>query len=478
MARVWREYKTPDGKVYYYNLTTKKSTWTRPADFEDDADVRDNKKRKLDHLPKFAVPLENDWFLIICNTGLRFFYNKSSNVSSWEIVDENSAALIAQLDKRKLILLIAIARGFAYEGNDIYEEILEDLDKVRPAKDTDYTDSPVISGVEENNGPESQRPNVNRLKDTSLSSGTSGLVAGYDSDESEEEGNEQAELPGHANPSANNIEDNNIEGNNIEDDNIEDDNESEVYEFNSLEGKSQNSNVEEFKSLFDEYELDPYSTWSLQSKKINSDARYYKVTSDVLRKELFDDWCAAAVVTSQHDQDNSDNNAEEEVEDLSEEEGDQMEPTKYHYLAHIVSKASIAPNTIFKDIKTNNSELFKKFKINHSIKKKEQEHFISRLLFYYKKRTLEERIQTFESFLTTKSSILKRNVKDTQTLRAIVSKESLPDSSYGIETLLLKMENCMDIHGASAFLQNEMQYYLIGVKDKTIVLQKFLKQFI
>lgn len=467
MARIWREYKTPDGKAYYYNLSTKKSTWTRPADFDDDADVRDNKKRKLDHLPKFAVPLENDWFLIICNTGLRFFYNKSSNVSNWEIVDENSAALIAQLDKRKLVLLIAIARGFAYERNDIYEEILEDLDKVRPAKDTDCTDATVISGVQENNDSESQGPYVNRLQDASSSSGTSGLVAGYDSDESEDEENEQAELSGHEN----------VSDNNNEDDNIEDDNESEVYKLNNLDEKSQNSNVEEFKLLFDEYELDPYSTWSLQSKRINGDARYYKVTSDVLRKELFDDWCATAVVTSQHSQDDSENNAEEELEDLSEEE-DEMEPTKYHYLAHIVSKASIAPNTIFKDIKADNSELFKKFKINDSIKKKEQEHFISRLLFYYKKMTLEERIQTFESFLTAKLSILKRNVKDTETLRAIVNKESLPDSSYGIETLLLKMENCMDLHGASAFLQNEVQYYLIGVKHKTVVLQKFLKQFI
>ncbi|VDM27353.1 unnamed protein product [Toxocara canis] len=33
-ARLWREYKTPEGRPYYYNSETKETTWTCPKDFE------------------------------------------------------------------------------------------------------------------------------------------------------------------------------------------------------------------------------------------------------------------------------------------------------------------------------------------------------------------------------------------------------------------------------------------------------------
>lgn len=28
---IWKEYKTPEGKLYYYNTQTKTTTWIKPA---------------------------------------------------------------------------------------------------------------------------------------------------------------------------------------------------------------------------------------------------------------------------------------------------------------------------------------------------------------------------------------------------------------------------------------------------------------
>ena len=35
----WKEFKTKEGKPYYYDSVSKKTQWTRPAEMDDDAET-------------------------------------------------------------------------------------------------------------------------------------------------------------------------------------------------------------------------------------------------------------------------------------------------------------------------------------------------------------------------------------------------------------------------------------------------------
>ena len=220
--------------------------------------------------------------------------------------------------------------------------------------------------------------------------------------------------------------------------------------------------------LLNDKDIDPYSTWPLQAKKLLDDPRYHLIP-DEKREELFQEWCTQRfeqqknTPQEEHHPDGDENDDDESTD---------LNPTKYHYLAHIISKATITPTTIFSDIKKENKRLFKKLQINDQLSKKEQEQFTSKILAYYKRMDLAEREKVFKTIIKRKLNFPPKS----DHLSSLVLKET-PTDSFELETQLLEIENELLIldEQKNSSIQNEVMYYVLGIKDKLHALKQVLK---
>ncbi|KAI1386714.1 uncharacterized protein F4822DRAFT_411032 [Hypoxylon trugodes] len=74
----WQEYKSPDGRVYYYNSITKATQWTKPEDLMSPAE------RALANQP---------WKEYTAEGGRKYWYNTETKQSSWEMPEAYRKAL-------------------------------------------------------------------------------------------------------------------------------------------------------------------------------------------------------------------------------------------------------------------------------------------------------------------------------------------------------------------------------------------------
>ncbi|SCU88522.1 LANO_0D02344g1_1 [Lachancea nothofagi CBS 11611] len=446
MARIWREYKAPDGSKYYYNVKSQQSTREKPADFEDHA-TGARKSRKTEPQAIYHVTLANNWSMVVCENGSRFFDCKGTLGPQQELDDDESAEILSQIGKEKLALLAETAQNGGGKDSEIYKEILKAVDRINAQSTAKEIDVAAENENEETDAEES----------------------GSDSDVSKVSGEESGS---DSEVSRVSEEDNLVSGYASSEDEESEEHEPDVILAPPDEANSQNQQA--FISLFEQYSLDPYSTWNMQSKKIQDDALFYKISSDATRQGLFDKWCTQQFHDNNDIEKDLNESDVESVETESEQGSDDLEPTKYHYLSHIVSKANILPTTLAKDVRVEQKALFRQFKIKDTLDKKTQEEFISKLLFYYKKLTPEERSNVFDKLLNSKLKVIKNGLRNTGKLKELASQPDLPKESYAIESQLLELEDCMDFHGSNKFLQEDIQYYVLGIKPKTIALKQFL----
>lgn len=412
----WRQYKAPNGRKYYYNIDTKETTWVNPFRIERTAKI-----------PVFVIPLLNCWYLIIYDNGEKSYL--SDNVLYNRLNDSDSVRLIEEMDKNLLLLLIGVARGYkSSRGSDyVYEEILQEIQKIK-----DRWNNENLPNIKESNDPEieSQEESQVEEEEAKMTEGETmvdTLISGYSSSEDDDDDHIDKKLK------------------------IE-----EEYSF-----KIDESIVKQYKEMFTRYNLNPYSLWSIEMDKCSKDPTFYLIADDNDREMIFESWCGDFKI--------SESESESEIEDE-----DDLIPTKFHYLSHIISKSNISKETIFEDIKGEQKQLWKQFKINKMIPdKKEQREFVVNLLFYYKRYTLEERRKIFLKWV-------KKNCKLDDTSRLKLSSSTLKhwkklylneNSSKDIETLLLSLEKYLNI---SELVQedkdNPLEYYLLGIKDKCHVL--------
>lgn len=430
MRSLWKEYLAPNGKKYYYNIEAKKTQWEKPVVMQQQPlqnkiqgyAVKDEKI-----VPVFVLPLLNDWNLVICNDGSKFYVSPKGD-SQHKLEDSESLELLDYIDHDKLILLIAIARGYISslaDSDTVYDGLLEEIENMKKDLQGMNIDETQTTDFENENEP-------NKLK-------------------LEDDGTRQHDLT------------------------LLDD----LNDISERDGQSQHtSEREDFKKLFDKYNLDKFSIWRTEIKKIEADPLFYSINNDQEREDIFEEWCSN-INSTINEEDIQEESFESSDED--EDENDDLEPTKYHYLSHIVSKADIAKDTIFQDIKIRQKLVFKELRIKDFVKsKKEQEEFVSKLLFYYKRYNLQGRTLLFNDLLTKNKMIIMTSMKtNTQNTQQLLDKTKFQsiiegDDSFAIETILLRLEHLVDIHGTSKVLESEPIYYIIGIKDKTTQLFNFL----
>ncbi|SCU83202.1 LAFA_0D02300g1_1 [Lachancea sp. 'fantastica'] len=432
MARIWREHKTPDGSNYYYNIKTKQTTRERPADFLDQEP--ENRKKRLPGSQRsvlFTFELIDGWKLVLCQDGSKHYTHNENEKLFDDVDNESCKQVLAQLDEEKLKRLADLARSQKNGSTQLYEDISNDIARIKSL--------PEEAAVENEDEPEFS------FSDSDASA-EENVVTGYGTSDDESEDND---------------------GTNGSDDNDSGERAS------SKTTESENKII--FKKLLESYSLDPFSTWRIQSRKLQDDPRFYRISKDSTREQYFEEWCAEQCNNGNVTENIIDALDESNIESESELDSDTLEPTKYHYLSHIVSKSAIQPTTLAKDIRAEQKGLFKQFKIKSTLDGKSQVAFISKLLFYYKKLDDSQRINVFEKFLKDKARSIKRGLRNHDRLREILD-SSLPDEAFTIETQLLEMEDCIDIHGLNRSLQDDIEYYVLGLKPKTIAMRAWFKK--
>lgn len=435
MAGPWQQYKAPNGRKYYYNVETKETTWTNPY-----------QKVNVEKKPSFVIPLLNDWFLIIFDNGGKLYLYEDQLYTRLE--DEESLELLDHLNKDKLVLLIGISRGYSSlkSSDEVYDSIINEIESYNQSgidiiEGNEITDDIGIDDIGVNeplSEKDKESPSENDQVETMEPSLANALIADYSSsDEDDDESDD--DYNGHI------------------DKKVKLDEEPLSTEIDQL-------TINQYKEMFTQHKLNPYSLWSMEMNKCSDDPIFFSVTNDQDREAIYETWCGEY-----------ESGKEEGDEDNKNEEEEELIPTKFHYLSHVMSKSNISNDTIFEDIKNENKPMWKQFRINKMIPdKKEQREFVTKLLFYYKKYTQEERIELFIKWVK-KYSNLDQSI-DIKTLNHWEELHSHEDSSQKIETLLFLMERHLNITEILSTHQTSIcyEYYILGIKAKCDTLYSLL----
>lgn len=412
--KIWREYRAPDGRKYYYNVKTKETTWNKPA-------PSSTPRTQGASRAVYTFDLFNDVHLVVFSDGVKRYSVGSTYVD--EVEDKLSQRLLGFMDQSRVDRL---CRSMQKGTNDeLYEEIREDIE---------FLKSDLRAELEP---PKRQKLDTEEVK-------TSALLAGYSSSSEDEEeevddvretiddGKENADAQEEVDKVQEDADEAQEEVDEAQEETgitVQADESIKEVATKVVEDTETKVNERELMfDLFEKYELDKFSTWKNESLKINNDPLFFSVMDDSIREEYFEQWCGQ--------------DADADVSD-EEEEG---EPTKYHYLSQLVANYDVKPNTIPQDI-TRDKKLMKQYRIKDYTSKQERTRFLTKVLAWYKHLNLEER---------------KAMVREYLVRLELTAKPAAVEPQEDVESQLLSLESLFGLPKH----EDDYEYYAIDLRSK------------
>lgn len=271
----WSRHLAPSGHYYYYNKSTKVSTYERPKSdpkpevaapslppkpaLSTDKTQKPDAKRQKKHKrrpdrPRFKLDLDLEpWVLVFLRSGRWFAHNKETKQSVWTAPPEVQAA-IDQVESDDLLVLIAKARGLKLKA-----------DKKKPQA---AAAEPAPASV-----PEKQRVVIVDEEeddiDAEIEDSDDAVAEQADADESDSSEGEDLAWLDDAVPS---------------DDDLDSD-----------------TKALQFREMLFDHHVNPYNEWDLEYPKVVDDERYslYETSKD--RKAAFDLWAKDSIAAKQQE---------------------------------------------------------------------------------------------------------------------------------------------------------------------------------
>lgn len=347
----WTQHVAPSGHYYYYNKTTKESSYERPKATNGSIQAEPPKsgkpspaavtgpqpkkqqqsrsssqshehaswaaaytpgyetaKRRNDHkprkkeVPKLQRPLSLEpWSLVVTNLGRPFVYNRQEKTSFWMPPPDVKNALDL-IPKDEIVMLIARCRGLKNpkDGsrpvdkettNESKRTAIEDEMEYMIPPDDEFVENELI----EPEGSASISTGIIRQRNRTPSDASSSDSGSSDDEygsSDDDESNSDSDSENNSNP------DGPVEFN---EDDIEWQIQAMMAENNDEDDKEEEDlpydvKVEQFKQMLLELKVNPYSSWDNEFNKLINDPRYTLLQTSSERIAVFQDWARDRIV--------------------------------------------------------------------------------------------------------------------------------------------------------------------------------------